>query len=82
VPLRPVHEHPWNLAPGVARALQADLAGRVERTDRFETIELVAGIDVGFEQGGRLARAAIAVLRLPDLAPVDQAIARRSTDFP
>jgi deoxyribonuclease V len=82
VPLRPVHEHPWNLTPGAARALQAELAGRVERTDRCETIELVAGIDVGFEQGGRLARAAIAVLRLPDLAPVDQAIVRRSADFP
>jgi deoxyribonuclease V len=82
VPLRPVHEHPWHLTPGAARALQAELAGQVEPADRFETIELVAGIDVGFEQGGRLARAAIAVLRLPDLTPVDQAIARRSADFP
>jgi deoxyribonuclease V len=42
----------------------------------------VAGIDVGFEHGGTLARAAIAVLRLRDLTPVDQAIARRSADFP
>ena len=34
-------------------------------------IELVAGIDVGFEHGARVTRAAVAVLRLrADLAPV------------
>jgi deoxyribonuclease V len=82
VPLTPIHEHPWDLTPGAARALQAGLAGRIEADDRFEPIELVAGIDVGFEQGGALARAAIAVLHLPDLTPVDQAIARRGADFP
>ena len=81
-PLTPAHEHPWDLAPAAARALQAELAGRIERRDRFGTIELVAGVDVGFEQGGALARAAVAVLRLADLAPVDQAIARRPTAFP
>jgi deoxyribonuclease V len=82
VPLTPVHEHPWDLTPGAARALQAELADRVEPADRFGTIELVAGIDVGFEEGGTLARAAIAVLRLADLALVGQAIARRSAIFP
>jgi deoxyribonuclease V len=70
------------LTPADARALQADLAGQVERADRFGPITLVAGIDVGFEQGGRLTRAAVAVLRLADLEPVDQAIARRPTAFP
>ena len=78
MPLRPAHEHAWDLTPAAARALQAELAHRVERADRFATIELAAGIDVGFEQGGRLTRAAVAVLRLPDLAPVDQAVARLS----
>jgi deoxyribonuclease V len=82
VPLKPIHEHPWDLTPAAARALQAELAGRVEPFDRFGAIELVAGIDVGFEQGGALTRAAIAVLRLADLAPVEHAIARRPTTFP
>jgi deoxyribonuclease V len=82
VPLTPVHEHAWDLTPTAARALQVELAGRVEAADRFGTIELVAGIDVGFEQGGALTRAAVAVLRLADLAPVDQAVARRPTAFP
>jgi deoxyribonuclease V len=82
VPLTPVHEHPWDLTPAEARALQAELAGQIEPGDRFGKIELVAGVDVGFEQGGALTRAAVAVLRLADLAPVDQAIARRPTAFP
>ena len=82
MPLTPAHEHPWDLTPAAARALQAELAARVEPRDRFGAIELVAGIDVGFEQGGTLTRAAVAVLRLPDLAPVDEAIARRLTVFP
>jgi deoxyribonuclease V len=82
VPLTPVHEHPWDLTPAAARALQAELAGEVEPADRFGAIELVAGIDVGFEQGGALTRAAVAVLRLADLVLVEQAIARRPTAFP
>jgi deoxyribonuclease V len=82
VSLKPVYTHPWDLTPAGARALQESLAGQVETSDRFGPIELVAGIDVGFEQGGALTRAAIAVLRLADLRPVDQSIARRPTVFP
>ncbi len=82
MPLTPAHEHPWDLSPAEARTLQATLAGGVERADRFGPITLVAGIDVGFEQGGKVTRAAVAVLRLADLELVDQAIARRPTAFP
>jgi deoxyribonuclease V len=82
VPLTPVRTHPWDLTPADARALQTAMAGGVERADRFGPIMLVAGIDVGFEQGGKITRAAVAVLRLADLEPVDQAIARRPTTFP
>jgi deoxyribonuclease V len=82
VPLKPVHQHGWDLTPGEARALQTDLAGQVEVADRFGPISLVAGIDVGFEQGGALTRAAVAVLRLADLEPVGHAVVRRATAFP
>jgi deoxyribonuclease V len=82
VPLTPAHEHGWDLSPAAARALQAELAGRAEATDRFGAIGLVAGIDIGFEQAGRVVRAAVAVLRLADLALVEQAVARRPTRFP
>jgi deoxyribonuclease V len=80
--LKPVHEHQWDLTPAAARGLQTALAGRIERADRFGPIALVAGVDVGFEQGGSVTRAAVAVLDLADLTPVDHAVARRPTAFP
>lgn len=82
VPLRPVHGHGWDVSPAEARALQAELADRIERDDRFGAIERVAGIDVGFEDQGKVTRAAVAVLDLSDLQPIEQAVTRRPTTFP
>ena len=82
MPLTPAHRHLWDLSPADARALQLALADRVELDDRFGEIALVAGVDIGFEQAGKVTRAAVAVLRLPDLALVESALARRPTDFP
>jgi len=45
-------------------------------------IRLVAGVDVGFEEGGRVTRAAVAVLAFPSLQLLETAIARRPTGFP
>jgi deoxyribonuclease V len=42
----------------------------------------VGGVDVGFEQDGAIARAAVAVLRFPELELCDQTWARRPTAFP
>jgi deoxyribonuclease V len=63
--------HPWDLPIKEAMALQAALAERVIARTTFDpdTIETVAGIDVGF-RGGE-AEAAIVVLRFSDLEPVD-----------
>lgn len=75
--------HPWNLSPTEAIALQRELASDVECVDRLpEKITRVAGVDVGFEDGGRIARAAVAVLSFPDLAPMERSIARLDTAFP
>lgn len=82
MPLTPAHAHRWNLSPAEARALQTEYAHRVVRTDAFGPIELVAGIDIGFEDHGRTTRAAVAVLGLPDLALLEHALVRRPTDFP
>jgi deoxyribonuclease V len=82
VPLTPIHCHDWELSPVAARELQLSLADRVEQGDRFGRIALVAGIDIGFEQEGRITRAAVAVLRLPELILVESALARRPTSFP
>jgi len=74
--------HPWSVTPAEAVAIQQALRARVETTDRLPQIRHVAGVDVGFEDGGRVTRAAVAVLAYPDLQPVDRALARLPTRFP
>jgi deoxyribonuclease V len=82
VPLTPVHGNAWDLTPAAARALQERLAGQAELRDRLGAPALVAGIDVGFEEDGRVTRAAVAVLGVADLLLVESALARRPTAFP
>jgi deoxyribonuclease V len=72
----------WRLTPKEAAALQADLSPLVVREDCLGAVRRVAGIDVGFEDSGRIARAAVAVLSFPELTLVEKAIARLETSFP
>ena len=65
-----------------AISIQNRLRDRVITTDQFETITTVAGIDAGFEQEGTITRAAVVVLKLPELTLLEQAIAYRPTTFP
>lgn len=74
--------HAWQLTPTAAVALQRQLAPLVEREDRLPPLQRVAGIDVGFEAAGSIARAAVAVLSFPDLQPMEQAVARLPVSFP
>lgn len=80
--LRPLIEHPWQLTPAEAVLLQNTLRQRVERVDRLPLIRYVAGVDAGFEEGGRVARAAVAVLAFPGLELVATSVARRPVKFP
>jgi len=74
--------HRWDVTPKEAIAIQQALRSRVIREDGLNAVVHVAGVDVGFEQGGAITRAAVAVLRLADLALVDSALARLPTSFP
>lgn len=74
--------HRWDVTPAEARAIQARLARRVETADRLGPLRRVAGIDIGFEEGGRVTRAAVAVLSFPALEPLEEAVAREPTRFP
>ena len=76
------HQHPWDLSPTEAIALQRRLSGEVIASDRFSRIDTVAGVDVGFEKQGTVTRAAVAVLSFPELQPQEYAVARRPTEFP
>ena len=70
------------MTPAEAVALQRQLAAAVETADRFGSLDRVAGVDVGFEDGGRITRAAVAVLDAATLVLTDWAIARRPTARP
>lgn len=74
--------HPWDLSVAEAKDLQARLAQKVVTKTTFESasVQTVAGVDVGF-QGGT-ARAAVVVLGLTKLEPVDWALAEAPVNFP
>jgi deoxyribonuclease V len=75
-------EHEWNLTPEEAIALQRQLRKEVVAEDQPGTVRLVAGVDVGFEENNTVTRAAVAVLRFPELTLHEQSIARVPTTFP
>ena len=62
--------------------MQRELRAHLILTDHLEPVRRVAGVDVGFEAAGTVTRAAVAVLRYPELDVLETAIARRPTAFP
>jgi deoxyribonuclease V len=75
--------HHWNVTPQEAMQIQRDLAARVIEQDQLGEMHYVAGVDVGFEgENNQTARGAVVVLRFPELAPVDCAVARLPVTFP
>lgn len=74
--------HRWDLSPAEARALQSQLAQRVITEINFDLAEVqtVAGVDVSVRKG--MARAAIVVLQITDMAPVDCATFEVPVTFP
>ncbi|WP_235281887.1 deoxyribonuclease V [Methyloterricola oryzae] len=75
-------QHPWNLTPSEAIALQKQLRDTVVARDDFGEVTRVAGVDCGFEENGNIIRAAVAMLEFPSLRLVDQAVTRLPTQFP
>lgn len=75
-------QHDWDMTPAQAIELQRRLSRQVILTDRTDDVRRVAGVDVGFEQGNTVTRAAVVVLDIESLKPVDSAVARRPTSFP
>ena len=79
--------HDWDLTPKQAIALQKELAAKVEQRDRLppggrRALKHIAGLDVAFEDGGKVTRGAVVVLRIADLETVAEAVARRPTSLP
>ena len=79
-PARPLHR--WDLDRKQAVQLQRELSGKVVRRDRLGPVRTVAGVDVGFEDGGATSRAAVVVLDFPQLTVRSRVLVRRPTRFP
>jgi deoxyribonuclease V len=62
--------------------IQETLRQHVITRDRLRKPRTVAGVDVGFEEAGRVTRAAVAVLDFPELTLCESAVVRRKTRFP
>ncbi|MGG6462416.1 deoxyribonuclease V [Solilutibacter silvestris] len=73
----------WNGDVKAARELQRELAGRVVTRDDYpRPLRTVAGLDVGFEDGGAITRAAAVLLDAETLAVLDQQIVKVPTRMP
>ncbi len=74
--------HRWDLTSTQAAKLQETLRVQVEPHDGFDAIHTVAGIDLGYDPSGRVARAAVVLLSFPDLLPKERCTAQRPVTFP
>jgi len=75
--------HPWPDGIEAAVEMQNSLRHKVIVTDQLpESIQYVAGVDLGFLANGTISRAAVAVLNFPSLQVVETATAHLPTSFP
>lgn len=77
-----LHAHSFDVTTGEARDIQRRLAPQVELADRFDAPRTVAGVDVGLPRGGTQVRAAVVVLRYPDLKEVERSVVLAPLRFP
>ncbi len=66
----PLHE--WKLSQDEAKALQRELAKRIIREDQLDEVHYIAGVDMAINENNGMARAAVVLLRFPDLELVER----------
>ncbi|MFZ1029090.1 MAG: deoxyribonuclease V [Limnoraphis robusta] len=76
------HPQNWPETAEAAIPIQDQLKSLVVTTDQLNSIQYVAGVDVGFLDNYSISQAAVAVLSFPDLQLQEQAITQRKTTFP
>ena len=74
--------HDWNLDPKSAIALQRDLASQLisDTPLALESVAKIAGVDVSVRSG--VTRAAVVLMRFPQLDIIELACAERETTLP
>ena len=73
---------PWDGDIAKARALQTALAKQTRLVDDHPPLKLIAGVDVGFEEGGAVTRAAAVLLDAHTKEPLAEVVARQPTRMP
>ncbi|KLD64557.1 deoxyribonuclease V [Dyella japonica] len=73
---------PWDGNVAKARLLQSELEAQVRLVDDYPPLRHVAGVDVGFEDGGAITRAAAVMIDAQTLAPIAEVVARQPTRMP
>lgn len=72
----------WDGSPAAAREQQTQLARQVQLDDDYPPLRCLAGVDVGFEEGGSITRAAALLLDADTLEPLAECVARIPTSMP
>lgn len=72
----------WDGSVPGARLLQQALAKQVSLVDDFPVLRVIAGVDVGFEEGGTVTRAAAVLLDAETLQPLAERLVRVPTTMP
>lgn len=72
----------WNGNTAHARALQQRLATQVRIQDELPPLRLIAGLDVGFEDQGRITRAAAVLMDAATHQPLAESLVRMPTIMP
>lgn len=75
--------HIWPQTLEEAIVIQEKLKDQVITNDQLsQTVNYVAGVDMGFKDDGTISRAAVAVLSFPELQVIETQLAYRPTSFP
>jgi deoxyribonuclease V len=75
--------HPWDVSPQDAMRIQNRLRAHLQFTPlAADRVRWVAGADVSFDKGSDTIFAAVVVLELPHLVPVEEAAVTTVTRFP
>jgi deoxyribonuclease V len=76
--------HTWDVSPTEAIEIQRELRSQVILTNSASVSapKTIAGVDASYQDKNGEARAAIVVLRFPDLTLVDQVVATCPISFP
>lgn len=72
--------HSWKVTPQEARLLQNELHTQVIREDQFDTVNTVAGVDIGLQEN--IVLASVVVLSFPELKVVDGVVTTSRVEFP